>query len=479
MCAMQAKKIYQDLKASGWTPGPMAETRLRKCEAFQEFSEALGVTTDGKAGEALREDFTPALSIGDGPGNFEIRDLFENLVVDKASGEPVGRSFVQDYLDPNQPGSARLTEAMDAVDATAFLGVSGQLLVTRILQPYNFEQYTFTKMIPVYNSVLRQEKWIATTPPEDPTDDELKVEEGEELKYIGMGEQYVETPLTVERALGIALTKRAVFFNITGDLLKNANTVGDKLLYAQECEIIDSLIGAPNGQLYIEKRALDVAPVVLDAYQSSDGGNGGEHQIVNNYGSRQFGFVNEVPNNNLTDVSCIEKCDQYFSNIVDPNIGRPIVVGNPKVIACHTQRMKLMRIIEAESLYAATLGGATNATANQTGFLTRGPNTLERIGLGLDQLFTSRLLKQRLMISLGLTSNQADNFWLYGDPAQAAAYVTNWATSVTQAPLNSEAEFNQGIVLRWKASRMGTYAWQEPRCLLRNNYEQCNSAQTY
>lgn len=53
--AMKAAKLYQDLKASGWTPGPMAETRLRKCEAFQEFSEALGVTTDGKAGETDRK----------------------------------------------------------------------------------------------------------------------------------------------------------------------------------------------------------------------------------------------------------------------------------------------------------------------------------------------------------------------------------------------------------------------------------------
>jgi len=191
------------------------------------------------------------------------------------------------------------------------------------------------------------------------------------------------------------------------------------------------------------------------------------------YSSRAYPFVNDVPNNPLVDYTSIRTCDQYFSNIVDPNRGRPIVVGKPFVLAPHTKRMDIMQVLYAENIWKNTQqawGGTTVGALN-----TVSPNVVSMIGLTSDQFLTSRLLKAELQTQLSLTSHQADYVWFYGDISAAFRYVQNWPVSVVQAPVNSEAEFNQDVVMRWKASKRGTVAIYEPRQWLRNNYRSLSS----
>ena len=80
---------------------------------------------------------------------------------------------------------------------------------------------------------------------------------------------------------------------------------------------------------------------------------------------------------------------------------------------------------------------------------------------------TSRQLYKQLQAQLGLDPATAGGYWFYGDPA-AFAYMENWPITVVQAPTNSEAEFSQDIVVRFKASERGTPAVIEPRRWQRN-----------
>jgi hypothetical protein len=50
-----------------------------------------------------------------------------------------------------------------------------------------------------------------------------------------------------------------------------------------------------------------------------------------------------------------------------------------------------------------------------------------------------------------------------GDFKRAFEWVSNWPITVVQAPSNSEPEFTQDIVLRWKASERGVCAVIDPR----------------
>jgi CheY-like chemotaxis protein len=51
---------------------------------------------------------------------------------------------------------------------------------------------------------------------------------------------------------------------------------------------------------------------------------------------------------------------------------------------------------------------------------------------------------------------------------KAYAYMENWPITVTQAPANGEAEFNQDIVARYKVSERGAAHAYEPRYMVKN-----------
>jgi hypothetical protein len=219
--------------------------------------------------------------------------------------------------------------------------------------------------------------------------------------------------------------------------------------------------------------------VTLDGFQSTNGKaidypdigattgvfNKYTHQLVDVYSSRPYPFINDIPANALEDYQAVRTCEQYFSNTVDPNTGEPVVVGKPFVIAPHTKRMDILQILQSENIWKLTQQGFTSPGA----IVTVGPQPMNRIGLTADQFAISRQLHAQMIAQLGVTSAQADEIWFYGDLAMSRKYFQNWPITVVQAPANSEAEFNSDIVLRWKASRRGTYVIDEARHFQRNN----------
>ena len=76
------------------------------------------------------------------------------------------------------------------------------------------------------------------------------------------------------------------------------------------------------------------------------------------------------------------------------------------------------------------------------------------------QVQESRLMYRRLLAA-GVTNPQA--VWFLGDLQKAFAYMENWPITVSQSTLNSEAEFTQDIVVRFKASERGAAAVLNPR----------------
>ena len=87
--------------------------------------------------------------------------------------------------------------------------------------------------------------------------------------------------------------------------------------------------------------------------------------------------------------------------------------------------------------------------------------------LGNYTVVESRLAYRR-MIAAGYNAEQAKKFWFIGDFRRAFAYMENWPITVTQSPVNSEAEFNQDIVVRFKASERGAAAVINPRYVVKS-----------
>jgi hypothetical protein len=376
---------------------------------------------------------------------FSLRDLAANTIFSR-DGEPVGQTFVEECFDP--ANTRPLQESMAAVDASAFAGITGQLLVSRILQAFTAEEFVASKLVPTFPTRLNGERIPGAALPRDPGEDFVEAEEMDPLHYVGFSEEYVETPATVKRQLGIAVTKEAIFFDRTGLVLDRANYVGTILGLRKEKNLLGTIIGAVN--TFKEKRTGDSAAVSLNTYTSA-----AELQ----QGGLPQRWVNHLDNNPLADWTNINAAEQLFSQIVDPNTGEPIILPNTRLIfAPQIQFLALNQLMLGNQIWKLTQGGLAPSTG-QTGVVTIGPNPLGNLGI---TMATSRQLYKQLQVQLGLDPTTAGGYWFYGDPS-AFAYAENWPMTVVQAPVNSEAEFVQDIVVRFKASERGQAVIMEPR----------------
>ncbi len=378
------------------------------------------------------------------PQNFSLRDLAAHTIFSR-NGDPVGHGFVQEYFDP--AGGRLLQEAMGAVDASAFAGITGQLLINRVLAAFTAEEFVVSRLIPTVPTSLNGERIPGVALPRDPGEDVVEAAEMDELHYVGFSEEYVQTPATTKRQLGIGITKEAIFFDRTGLVLDRASYVGTLLGLRKEKNLILVLIGATN--TFQEKRTGDSAAVSLKTYYAAaDNGR----------------WINHIDGNPLADWTNINAAEQQFSQITDPNTGEPIILpGRRVLIAPQIQFLALNQLMLANNVWKLTQGGL-NPSTGQTGVNTLGPNPLQNLDI---TFATSRQLYKQIQLNLDPSPSDAAGYWWYGDPA-AFAYMENWPITVVQAPTNSEAEFTQDIVVRFKASERGTPAVMEPRRIQRN-----------
>jgi hypothetical protein len=373
------------------------------------------------------------------PSEFSMRDLAGQLIFNRSDGQPVGDGFVQEYMDPTNVGG--FSEAVSAVDSSMFAGIMGQLLITSVRQGYQAEDFVVTKLVPTVPTRLSGERIPGVYMPSDPGDDTTIVREGEEYRTVGFGETYVETPATVKRGIIIPVTKEAIFFDRTGMVIKNAGEVGALLGLRKEKNIIDVVIGAVNP--YKEKIRTDSAIASRKTfYSATDSGP----------------WTNHFDGNALTDWTNIEYAEQQFAAMTDPHTGEPILLPNSRLLLA--PQIKMLSI---NQLLGATQVWKLSAGLASAGVNTLGPNPIQNLNI---TMAVSRQLAARLTAFIDAATGAG--YWFYGDIAKAFAYMENWPITVVQAPSNSEAEFTQDIVVRFKASERGAPAVMEPRAWQRH-----------
>ena len=427
---VKARNLYRELAAEGAIGrGKSAIDASRCCGTLQE---ALESGRHGRPGGLASEDFS-------------LRDLAANLIVSRGDLQPVGHGFIQEMFDPSNPEPVQ--EAMAAMDTTAFVGVTGQILINKLLAAYTQEEFVVSKLVPNVPTRLNGERIPGITMPRDPGEDVTKIKEGEPFRTVGFAEEYVETPATDKHGVIIPVTKEAVFFDRTGLVLERAKTVGELLGLQKEKRLLGVVIGAVN--TYREKRYGDLAPVNLETFYAADD-NGR--------------WTNHFDGNPLNDYTNIDFGDQQFANTVDPNTGEPIIIGKRFVLAPAQLRLRIQQIATATDLWKLTntqtmWAGSTNFPAVGT----IGRNLVADVGYA-----TSAQLYAQLKLQLGLDATTAQGYWFYGDIAKAFAYMENWPITVVQAPAASEADFAQDIPFRFKASERGAAAVMEPRAWQRH-----------
>lgn len=374
----------------------------------QIITECLELGREGKPG---------GLSVSD----FSIRDIAEATV---GSDESEGRAWVES-LDPRR--GVDVMESGSAVSTTAFSNLTHALLSSKIMESYNSEEFMFSQMFETVSTRFSGERIPGATL----VGDQAKgINELEPYPSVGIGEDYIDTPQTSKSGLIVPVSKEAVFFDRTGLVLQHASQVGEYLGIKKEKACIDLFIGAVNNYKW--------RGTSYNTYQSSTP------------------WVNVLTGagNVLTDWASVDAAETLFDNMLEPNTGEPILLSAMQLIGPRSLKHTINRILTATEVRHATQSAAVQ---------TLSANPLRDAGYtGV----TSRLLYRRLIAS-GLTADQAKATWFLGEVAKAFAYMENWPITVVQAPTNSEAEFNQDIVARFKASERGVPAVKDPRYIVK------------
>lgn len=352
------------------------------------------------------------------PEDFSLRDLAEGLV-------PDGHEWVR-LLDPRSSGGVSVLEAGEAVDLTAFLNVTGQVIYSKILQAYAQEAFVVSKLVDAVPTRLDGEK----IPGIGRIRDEVtEVAPGMPYHHVGFGEDYIETPSTTKHGLIVPVTREAIFFDRTNLVLGRAAEVGEVLGLNKEKRLVDLVIGVTNNYRW-------KGTAYNTYYATGDSGP----------------WVNVLAGNELVDWTDVDAAEQLFADILDPNTGEPVLVRPNAVLVTPAYRHAAARVFNAAEIQYSATGAPTT--------------TVSRNPLSNYRLADSRLVYRRIVAS-GVAADAAKKWWFTGDFQKAFAYMENWPITVTQSPANSEADFNQDIVVRFKASERGAAAVINPRCVVK------------
>ena len=345
--------------------------------------------------------------------DFSLRDLAETMISD-------GGEWVRS-LDPRNSAGVALLEAGEGVDVTAFLNVTSQLVYSKILESYTQEAFIVSKLVDTIPTRMDGEKIPGVT---RVADEAAEVKPGMPFPSVGFGEDYIETPSTAKHGFIVPVTKEAIFFDRTHLVLSRAAEVGELLGLNKEKRLIDLVIGATNN--YKWKGS------ALNTYQTS------------------APWVNVKADNELVDWTSIDAAEQLFADMLDPNTGEPVLVQANQVLVTPAYRHAAAQVFYAPEV-RKTSGSTTTIAPNP---------------LGNYQVFDSRLVYRRIRAT-GATADQAKKWWFIGDFKKAFAYMENWPITVSQSPPGSEAEFNNDIVVRFKASERGAAAVLNPRYVVK------------
>jgi len=317
------------------------------------------------------------------PDDFSLRGLAESLV-------PGGLEQVEQANSP-------ITHSIP------FVNTMGALLTQVIKGAYSQRVFAASQLVRTIPTRLDGEK-VCTL--ELSTDNNLIVATGSTYRAATIHAGWVETPGTAKHGLLIPVTKEAVFFDQTHQVLAAAAQVGELLALNKERRILDMILGITN--------TFKLDGIFWDTYSAAS----------------SHPFKNLLTGNELLGWENIEAAENLFSNM--PYTSNPLLVEPNTVLLMPPKRYTAYQLFK---------------------------------DLPVDyKVISSDLGYQRLKTQNGITN--PEKMWFIGNFRKAFAYMENWPITVTCA-VGGEADLMQDVALRFKASERGVPAVIDPRCVIK------------
>jgi hypothetical protein len=357
------------------------------------------------------------------PEDFSIREL---------AVATCGERWHEAFLPGQDAKVADLLEAGggDANDVTAFADINNQIIFTKVFEAWQNASKVADEIFDTVPSQFTGEKFGGIS-----NIKELSKPIGPGMPYpeASVGERYVTAPASVKKGIILSLTKEAVFFDRTGQLLHQAQEVGDKLGYQKEIMCLNVLLGITNNY--------NLNGTSYSSYNQSPNAN----------------WVNYQTGNPLVDYTSINTAEVLASQILDPDTQLPIEVQLKNLFCMKYNLFNARRIVGATSTENIWPAFATSDSTAPGNVKMVAPSPVQPLSIH------SSNIAYQLLINNGVSATTANNTWFIGDFKKALRYVQNWPLEVTTAPPGNTAEFERDIVYRWKASEQGVAMMYDPR----------------
>jgi len=388
------------------------------------------------------------------PEQFSIQELAEGIIgpqwrnhFDPANGAAMSRyTAARSLVESGFPNDSRaLLEATGiGIDPTAFANINaftsvvGGLIEVKILEAFQNPALIADQICPAEATKLNGQKVIGVNRIGDKG---RKRNPGEPHTRAQFNERWIETPETRENALAVDVLKESVFFDLTGDILNVAASVGEELAYRKELEVIDTIIGVNNSFKY--------NGTAYNTYQTSE----------------TLGYLNDH-SNPMVDWTSIQASMLRFARMKDPGTGKRVLI-QPNLILVNPARLATAQLILGANLTETRVAaGATQATAGTLQIRQTPGNPYS----GQFTILSSPLIEQRCVDTDGLNLSQAnaDDYWWIMQGGKSFRYMQNYPLNVQQAAPNQYEMLDKGIVASYFANERGIPSVWSPWHIVRN-----------
>lgn len=388
--------------------------------------------------------------------DFSLAELCEAIVgptwknLFNPDSRELGRYTTARSLVEATGGSRALIESTGVgVDPTAFLNINtftsvvGGLVEVKILEAFKNPAFIGDALCPAEPTKLNGQKIIGVNRLGDRGKKRLP---GEAHTRAQFNERWVQTPETRENALAVDVYKETIFYDLTGDLMNVAGSVGEELAYRRELEILSLVTGASNSFNY--------NGVAYNTYSTSLGA---------------LGYFNDF-SNLLNDWTAIQADMLKFARMQDPGTGKRILTMPNTILVNPAKVATANLILQATSTERRTgTGSPTQTGSNPLNVSVTGSNPYS----GQFQILSSPLLEQVCTASaadggLALSQSDADEYWWMLESGKSFRYMQNYPLSVSQSAPNQYEMLDRGIVASYFANERGIPSVWSPWHIVRN-----------
>lgn len=368
------------------------------------------------------------------PSEFSIRDLAESIIGDNWASA----------LGSSENSEVQLMEDSNAaVGPSAFNNIStfkasvGGLIEATILEQYRRPELIADRLMRNRPTRKNGEKMPGVAPLGDSA---LRMQPGDKHPRVQLVERYVETPELQKHGLGLDILTETISYDLTGQVLKSAEDIGNALGLRKERRILDLFLGVNNSYKY--------GGTNYNTYLTS--GNWINDQV-----------------NPFSDWQDVDESIQLFVNMKDQENSESITIIPTDVLIMPGRTMLWDHIQRASTVERV------DNQANASTYRSTGANPLQNPtllqGKSLNPM-TSILAYQRVIAADGLNiaASDAVKYWWHGDFQQAFAYMELWAMKINRANPSDYHQLDHDIVFSIFANEVGIPAVTEPRAVVRN-----------